>query len=47
MSEEQARSDFELLEGWRGGDEAAGRELFARYFDSVYRFFRNKVDEAA
>lgn len=43
----QARSDFELLEGWRGGDEAAGRELFSRYFDSVYRFFRNKVDDAA
>jgi RNA polymerase sigma factor (sigma-70 family) len=40
-------TDFELLETWRGGDENAGRELFARYFDSVYRFFRNKVDEAA
>lgn len=40
-------SDFELLEAWRNEDEAAGRELFARYFDSVYRFFRNKVDEAA
>lgn len=43
----EAKSDFELLEAWRGGEEAAGRELFARYFDSVYRFFRNKVDEAA
>ena len=41
------RSDFELLEAWRGADEAAGRTLFARYFDSVFRFFRNKVDEAA
>ena len=40
-------SDLELLEAWRNEDEAAGRELFARYFDSVYRFFRNKVDEAA
>lgn len=40
-------SDFELLEAWRSGDENAGRELFGRYFDSVYRFFRNKVDEAA
>jgi RNA polymerase sigma factor (sigma-70 family) len=47
MEQGQARSDFELLEGWRGGDEADGRELFARYFDSVYRFFRNKVDDAA
>jgi RNA polymerase sigma-70 factor (ECF subfamily) len=43
----QGRSDFELLDGWRGGDEAAGRELFSRYFDSVFRFFRNKVDDAA
>jgi len=41
------RGDFELLEAWRGGDEAAGRELFARYFDAVYRFFRNKIDEGA
>jgi RNA polymerase sigma-70 factor (ECF subfamily) len=40
-------SDFDLLESWRNDDEDAGRELFARYFDSVYRFFRNKVDEAA
>ena len=41
------RGDFELLEAWRDGDEAAGRELFARYFDAVYRFFRNKIDEGA
>ena len=41
------RNDFELLEAWRGGDEAAGRELFSRYFDAVYRFFRNKIDEGA
>lgn len=41
------RDDFELLDAWRVGDEAAGRELFERYFDAVYRFFRNKVDEAA
>ena len=40
-------TDFELLEAWRGGDENAGRELFGRYFDAVYRFFRNKVDEVA
>lgn len=46
-TEEQEPSDFELLEAWRGGEEAAGRRLFARYFDSVYRFFRNKVDDAA
>ncbi len=41
------KTDFELLELWREGDETAGRDLFARYFDAVYRFFRNKVDDAA
>lgn len=45
--ETEEPTDFELLEAWRGGDEAAGRGLFSRYFDSVYRFFRNKVDDAA
>jgi RNA polymerase sigma-70 factor (ECF subfamily) len=40
-------SDVELLEAWRGGDERAGRELFERHFDSIYRFFRSKVDDAA
>ncbi len=39
--------DFELLEAWRGGDEKAGRDLFARHFDAIYRFFRSKVDDAA
>jgi RNA polymerase sigma factor (sigma-70 family) len=41
------RSDFELLDAWRGGDRAAGNELFDRHFDSVFRFFRNKVSEGA
>ncbi|MCA9636235.1 MAG: RNA polymerase sigma factor [Myxococcales bacterium] len=41
------RSDHELLEAWRGGDPAAGRELFGRHFTPVFRFFRNKVDDAA
>lgn len=40
-------NDFELLEAWRGGNERAGRELFARHFDAIYRFFRSKVDDAA
>lgn len=39
--------DFELLERWRAGDQAAGKDLFARHFDGVFRFFRNKVDDAA
>lgn len=36
--------DEELLAAWRGGDRSAGNELFGRYFSSVFRFFRNKVD---
>jgi RNA polymerase sigma-70 factor (ECF subfamily) len=39
------RSDFDLLDAWRGGDTDAGNELFERHFDSVCRFFRNKVSE--
>jgi RNA polymerase sigma-70 factor (ECF subfamily) len=37
-------SDFELLDRWRGGDAEAGNALFERHFESVCRFFRNKVD---
>ncbi len=38
-------SDFELLDAWKGGDLEAGNTLFQRHFDSVCRFFRNKVGE--
>lgn len=38
-------SDFELLGAWRLGDKAAGGELFARHFDSLYRFFASKVGD--
>jgi RNA polymerase sigma-70 factor (ECF subfamily) len=38
------RSDLELLERWRGGDKQAGEELFARYFEFMYRFFDTKCD---
>jgi RNA polymerase sigma factor (sigma-70 family) len=38
-------SDDELLEAWRVGDKHAGKELFARYYDAIDRFFRNKVGE--
>jgi RNA polymerase sigma-70 factor (ECF subfamily) len=41
------RDDGELLDAWREGDEKAGRELFARHFDAVFRFFRNKVESVA
>lgn len=40
-------TDFELLDAWRAGDRAAGSALFDRYFDSLFRFFRNKVTEGA
>jgi RNA polymerase sigma factor (sigma-70 family) len=39
------RSDAELLDAWRAGDNPAGRELFERHISSVSRFFRNKVGE--
>lgn len=40
-----ADSDFELLKAWREGDVQAGEALFARHFDGLCRFFRNKVSE--
>lgn len=35
--------DASLLLAWRDGDKRAGKELFARYYDLVARFFSNKV----
>ena len=40
-------SDYELLTAWASGDKRAGDTLFGRYFDNVYRFFRNKVGDDA
>ena len=37
-------SDLQLLERWRAGDARAGNDLFKRHFDSVWRFFDNKID---
>ncbi len=39
-------SDLDLLEAWRGGDGAAGDLLLQRHFASLFRFFRNKLDDA-
>ncbi|MEM6988849.1 MAG: sigma-70 family RNA polymerase sigma factor [Myxococcota bacterium] len=39
--------DIESLAAWRAGDEAAGERLVERHFDSVFRFFRTKVDADA
>ena len=36
-------TDEELLGAWRQGDSGAGEELFSRYSDAVYRFFRTKI----
>lgn len=38
-------SDIELFRAWRAGDRQAGSLLFARHFDAIYRFFRNKLDD--
>jgi RNA polymerase sigma-70 factor (ECF subfamily) len=37
-------TDLELLDAWREGDRKAGSELFERHFDSICRFFANKID---
>jgi RNA polymerase sigma-70 factor, ECF subfamily len=37
------RSDAELLDAWRTGDNRAGNELVDRHFAEISRFFRNKV----
>lgn len=34
--------DAALLEAWRGGDRAAGEQLFERHFDAIFRFFERK-----
>lgn len=36
-------SDEALLAAWHGGDQRAGRTLFARHVDSISRFFLSKV----
>jgi RNA polymerase sigma factor (sigma-70 family) len=39
--------DLELLDRWCAGDRSAGNQLFQRHFDSVCRFFENKLDRDA
>lgn len=39
--------DAALIEAWRSGDPRAADVLLRRYFDVLWRFFRNKVDEHA
>ncbi|MBC8068880.1 MAG: sigma-70 family RNA polymerase sigma factor [Deltaproteobacteria bacterium] len=39
-----AVDDRALLDAWGEGDAGAGEQLFARHFESVVRFFQNKID---
>lgn len=38
-------TNFDLLVAWRAGDRRAGRELFDRHFETLYRFFDSKLAE--
>jgi RNA polymerase sigma factor (sigma-70 family) len=40
-------SDEDLLEGWRRGSPQAGELLFDRHYETVRRYFCNKVSAAA
>src|SRR5690606_11403310 len=37
-------NDEQLLEAWAKGDHRAGQRLFCTYFDTVRRFFANKIN---
>lgn len=39
--------DADLLAAWQAGDADAGNDLFERYFEALFRFFRSKLDDAA
>jgi RNA polymerase sigma-70 factor (ECF subfamily) len=39
--------DSAAVTAWRAGDQIAGKALFAKYFEPLVLFFRNKVDEGA
>lgn len=47
VTEPSHARDAELLERWRGGDEAAGRTLLGRCFVPLLRFFRTKASDVA
>jgi hypothetical protein len=42
-SDVEGWDDSRLLRAWRRGDVKAGRELFARHYDTIYRFFDSKI----
>lgn len=39
-------TDEVLLDAWRTGDQSAGNDLLKRHFQALYRFFRNKAEDA-
>jgi RNA polymerase sigma-70 factor (ECF subfamily) len=39
----EIRSDTDLLDAWRAGDNTAGSALVRRHFDALHRFFSNKA----
>jgi len=39
--------DLHLLDRWCAGDQAAGNQLFERYFSSICRFFESKTSSDA
>ncbi len=47
MTDATVPSDLELLESWRAGDAAAGKQLFERHFDSIFSFFETKCSSDA
>lgn len=47
LSSTAVDSDFDLLDRWRGGDNAAGQQLLARHFDTLCGFFESKCDQDA
>ena len=47
MPDGREDDDIALLEAWCRGDRSAGNRLFERHYQSVARFFHNKVSEAA
>ncbi|MCA9636606.1 MAG: sigma-70 family RNA polymerase sigma factor [Myxococcales bacterium] len=40
-------TDEQLLAAWRAGERRAGEALFERHYESIARFFRNKVGHDA
>ncbi len=42
---DEDHEERELLDAWRGGDNRAGKQLFARHGEAIARFFGSKVGD--